>query len=193
MRVPSLSDRRVVRTRAVLRDALIKLIFERGWEKISVQAICSSAGIGRSTFYTHFADQEDLLLSGFDDLRGMLRQRAVTVKAEGVFKFAAPLIEHALDNRRLFAALIGHKSAQVVRRRFLELVIELLSEELPGLRIAKANAEIVTHFFAGAFMELLAWSLERPRKLDARAVNASFQKLARSVIAAAKTPLSDWR
>ena len=47
-------DRRSLRTRTALRDALLGLIAERGWDEIAVQDLCERANIGRSTFYLHF-------------------------------------------------------------------------------------------------------------------------------------------
>jgi len=73
MKAPSSTDPRVVRTRAALRQALISLILERGWDAVGIHDICQRAQIGRSTFYTHFADKEELLLVGFDELRRWLR------------------------------------------------------------------------------------------------------------------------
>ena len=66
-------DRRVRKTRRALRESLFSLVAERGWDSVSVQHVCERADVGRSTFYTHFADREDLLLSGFDDLKLELR------------------------------------------------------------------------------------------------------------------------
>ena len=43
-------DRRSTRTRTALRDALLGLIAERGWDEIAVQDLCERANIGRSTF-----------------------------------------------------------------------------------------------------------------------------------------------
>src|SRR5207248_2562999 len=40
VKAPSSDDRRVLRTRRMLRDALIALLGERGWDRISVQDIC---------------------------------------------------------------------------------------------------------------------------------------------------------
>ena len=65
---PSL-DRRAQRTRAALRDALISLIGERGWEDLAVQDICERANVGRSTFYLHYAGKEALLESNRKALR----------------------------------------------------------------------------------------------------------------------------
>ena len=45
------------------------MVIENEWDEITVQRLCERADVGRSTFYTHFADKEDVLLSGFDELR----------------------------------------------------------------------------------------------------------------------------
>ena len=91
-------DRRVARTRRHLHEALVALILEKGWDAISVQDVCDKADIGRSTFYTHFADKEELLLSGFDMLKGMMR---AIDDGTGPLGFAKLLFEHAAENQRL--------------------------------------------------------------------------------------------
>ena len=50
-------DRRIQRTRQLLDDALIELILEKGYDKITVQNIVDQANVGRSTFYAHFLDK----------------------------------------------------------------------------------------------------------------------------------------
>jgi AcrR family transcriptional regulator len=66
-------DRRVQRTNQLLRAALVSLIQEKGYENITVQNIIDRANVGRATFYAHFENKEDLLVSGFEDLRALLR------------------------------------------------------------------------------------------------------------------------
>jgi hypothetical protein len=58
-------DRRVQRTRQLLRTALVPLIEENGFEALTVQDIIDRANVGRATFYAHFDKKEDLLVSGF--------------------------------------------------------------------------------------------------------------------------------
>src|SRR6266511_3052594 len=67
-------DRRVRRTRRTLHEALIALILERGYERVTVQDILDRADVGRSTFYAHYRDKEALLLTSFDDVRDELRR-----------------------------------------------------------------------------------------------------------------------
>lgn len=57
------ADRRVRRTRANLHRALIELMVERDYDRISVRDILDRADTGRSTFYAHFRDKDDLLLA----------------------------------------------------------------------------------------------------------------------------------
>ncbi|MBO0803611.1 MAG: TetR/AcrR family transcriptional regulator [Nocardiopsaceae bacterium] len=56
------TDRRVRRTRALLHQALIELILEKGYGRITVQDILDRADVGRSTFYSHYRDKDALLL-----------------------------------------------------------------------------------------------------------------------------------
>ena len=62
-------DRRVRRTRKLLRSALLSLIEEKGYERTTVRDVLDRADVGRSTFYAHFRDKDDLLFSGLDELR----------------------------------------------------------------------------------------------------------------------------
>ena len=119
MKIPKVTDRRVRRTRDALRDALLKLILERGWDAVDVRDICERADVGRSTFYTHFADKEDLLLSGFDDLRKALKALRPAVAGSGKpLAFTRGLFDHAHANRWLFRALVGKRSGLAVQKRF---------------------------------------------------------------------------
>jgi AcrR family transcriptional regulator len=54
-------DRRVVRTRAALRRALIDLVEERGLDGFTTSHLCERAGLNRGTFYNHCKDKDDLI------------------------------------------------------------------------------------------------------------------------------------
>lgn len=62
------TDRRIERTRILLRDALMSLIEERGYHEITVQDITDRANVARTTFYLHFKDKDELLFSTMRDL-----------------------------------------------------------------------------------------------------------------------------
>lgn len=54
-------DRRITRSKKALRDALVVLMEERGFDGFTVNDLCAQADLNRGTFYNHFHDKEDLL------------------------------------------------------------------------------------------------------------------------------------
>jgi AcrR family transcriptional regulator len=54
-------DIRVQFTRKVLRDSLVELMKGKSILNISIREICETAGVSRSTFYTYYKDQYELL------------------------------------------------------------------------------------------------------------------------------------
>lgn len=61
-------DRRIVKTKKALRNALISLMETKGFEAITVHDLCSAADLNRGTFYNHFSDKEALLASLEDEV-----------------------------------------------------------------------------------------------------------------------------
>lgn len=61
-------DLRVMRTREAIRNALVDLIEEKGFESTSVKDITSKAKINRSTFYAHYQDKFDLMNTWLDEV-----------------------------------------------------------------------------------------------------------------------------
>lgn len=178
------SDRRVSRTRAALHRALLGLILDRGWDAVNVQDLCLRADVGRSTFYSHFADKEELLLSGFDELREELRASSA---GRGKLGFICGLLEHVTANRRLWRALVGRKSAYAVQNRFRVFVGDLTRDAFANDGIRVALLEPVVRYVAGAVTELMMWSLEHPKALPPRELSATCEVLTASVLARAQT------
>jgi AcrR family transcriptional regulator len=54
-------DRRIVRTRFAIREALVALIKEKGFDALTVRDIVERANLNRGTFYLHYQDKFDLL------------------------------------------------------------------------------------------------------------------------------------
>jgi AcrR family transcriptional regulator len=165
----------------MLREALIRLIHERGWDEITVQDVCERADVGRSTFYVHFADKEELLVSGFGDLRKELRAQVAGAKA-GPLRFTLALFEHAREYQSVYRALLGRRTAQVVYRSFLELVIDLVNEDVAELAPAGPLRDAAVRYLAGAFWELLQLWSTRPSGSSALEVDEIFRRLSMPVL-----------
>lgn len=145
-----------------MHEALVGLLQERSWDAVTVQDLCARADVGRSTFYTHFADKEALLAGGFEDFRRLLRAHLGPTARDGgrPLEFGRALLVHAQQQPRLFRAMLGARGGPAVRKRFRAFVLELVKEDLAGGGSFGLRREAATHFVAGALIELLAWSLE---------------------------------
>ena len=63
------TDLRIVKTKKVLFDTLIKLMRQKNFDKIKISDICDEALINRSTFYAHYEDKYELLDDFIEDLK----------------------------------------------------------------------------------------------------------------------------
>jgi AcrR family transcriptional regulator len=67
-------DRRILRTRKLLQQALCKLLVEKNLDDISIHDIAEEATVNRATFYDHYSDKFELLRcmvsSRFQELLG---------------------------------------------------------------------------------------------------------------------------
>src|SRR5918995_7303911 len=122
LNVPKGRDRRIERTQQLLRGALRSLIQEKGFEALTVQEIIDRANVGRATFYAHFDNKDDLLASGFEDLRAALRARQHDALSRGrsveerVFAFSQDMFAHANEYCDVFRAMVGKRSGAAVQR-----------------------------------------------------------------------------
>ena len=69
------------RTKSSLHGALIGLAREKPYPAIAVKEILNRANVGRSTFYTHFRDKDDLLESGIHEVLQPARNGARSLSA----------------------------------------------------------------------------------------------------------------
>lgn len=160
---PKSVDRRIQRTRRALRDALLALLVERGWDDLSVQDICTRADVGRSTFYLHFPSKEELLVGSLDDLRRGLSAAARAATKAGTARplsFVHGLLEHVYEQRQLCRSIFGRRSAHAVQVRFREMVAKLVADSLADVAPAGWQREATARYLAGALVELLAWWID---------------------------------
>jgi len=179
-------DRRALRTRQALHEALIQLITERDYETISVIDIADRANVGRSTFYAHFTDKDDLLRSGTMHFRDMLlRDHAARRRTDGpdtpLLSFSRFMTEHLQERRQLYRALKRGRAGPIIWDAFRLYVAELVRADLTARakRSTKPHeTELAVQFIVGAFMSILVWWMDRGAKEDPAEIDRLFTRLA---------------
>jgi AcrR family transcriptional regulator len=185
-------DRRLQRTRALLQEALMAMILEKGYEATTVQDIIDRANVGRSTFYAHFADKETLLVSRLEDLRNLLKQQQIRALKEsggspdGGFGISLAMLEHARGHWQLYQSMIGKRSGSVVLQRVHDMIAQLVRDGLTahGVKSATVQRDLVAQHVTGAFMGILTWWLDHAPKLAPQQVDAIFRRLVMQGLAA---------
>ena len=115
-------DRRIQKTRKLLSQALLDLILEKGYERVTVQDILDRANVGRSTFYTHYENKELLLRDGPRNLGlslfGGSDKPAARPETDGRRMGFRPLFQHVSQNLQLAKAMVGKNSGNIMLETF---------------------------------------------------------------------------
>lgn len=162
-------DLRVRRTRKLLWDALMALLVERDFEKISVKDICGQAMVHRTTFYKHYEDKHDLLLRGMKEMHNSLAGGTGVPKAasldESLPQYFVRVFVHVSRNQRFYRLLFcgtGTSSFQTLMRTYLAEGCEARlrrSQQQEGLHFL-VPLPILAQFYAGALISITSWWLE---------------------------------
>ena len=146
------SDRRRRRTREALQSAFVLLALERRYHEIRIEDILTAAGVGRSTFYEHFAGKDALLAASMEDALSLL---ADLPSGEARAHQVADLLAHFWDNRALANSLLQGTALRTVRNALVAQIETRL--ERMGCRL-RLHSRLAAHALADAMLSpVLAW------------------------------------
>lgn len=181
-------DRRVQRTRQLLNEALMSLIVEKDYDSITVQDIIDRANLGRSTFYAHYQDKDDLLLSGMEEVvhRLISHVENSTTAAKGSgdasrILYAFPMFQHAQEQYPLHKAIIGGQGIDVIVQSIQDHlsshIQEHIEQVLPDGQLAPVPPPVMANYLAGALLNLLTWWIDHDMPYPPERMDEIFQAL----------------
>lgn len=173
-------DRRVVRTRRLLRDSLMELILEQGYDAITVQDITERANLGRGTFYLHYQDKADLLekslVSIYEDLLSYLEPFSL----EDSLSDPRPIIrafEYAGENKELFLVILNEAS-ETVFREFRHTMTKHTAVQIKNrLKDDTLPVSLLANHLISSLLTLIAWWLENEMPYPAEKMVNIFHQL----------------
>ncbi|NTW51322.1 MAG: TetR/AcrR family transcriptional regulator [Chlorobiaceae bacterium] len=188
-------DRRIGRTRRLMHEALMSLIVEKGYEAVTVQDILDRADIGRSTFYAHYRDKDELLLSSFEHLRNLFEQQQQALIAsmrtgqEPEVNFILELFRHTGEHQKLYKAIAGKQSGEMIlkylHRYLYNLLIEPHTLLMKNKKSPPVPVEITTHCLVSSLLSLLTWWLDNNMPYPAEKMDEIFRIMTTPTIEAA--------
>lgn len=180
-------DRRTQKTRKALSAALISLMNEKSYESIAVQEILDRADIGRSTFYTHYRDKNELLVDGLQGLREFLRNALEMASAdsahsyEKVIGFSLAMFEHAYDHKEVFFSLVGGQGWSIVSSNLEKIIVQLMKKEARPLYKRKPDSaipfDLFIDFLGATFIAVITWWSQYKHPIAPKEINSLFRAL----------------
>lgn len=168
-------DRRASRTRQALNTALIALIVEKRYDAITIQDILDLANVGRSTFYAHYRDKEDLLRSTFDEFFAGWGQHLKWENLEaGRVMPVLELFKHLQEAQKFYRALVRARKADELFRNGPGQMAKGVEKSLTswlGKRKPSVPVPVLANYVASGILSLLKWWLDHdmphpPQRMD---------------------------
>lgn len=190
-------DRRVQRTLQSLRTALLELIKEKDYDEISIEEITGRANVGRTTFYLHYKDKEDLLMEEFS---AIIYDRALVlseipfsvwmpVSEEDIKKNMAlqPLLlvfKHIHNNSELYNLIIKSANSSKIVERIRKIstdaivkFVEAKRETDPIPLLSDVPIEFFAAYFSGALISVVSWWIREDMRHSPEEVTKMFRSL----------------
>lgn len=164
------ADRRILRTRRMLSEAILALIVEKPYEAITVSDITARADVNRATFYHHFQTIDELLNYALKAQFDELVDRFDTLPSgEGVmFDYEANVLvfRYVGENARLFRVLLGEQGLGQVIFRMTHYIAEVYERLLPLKCEIRQPGDtgyvpvaVMAQHMAGSMLGLMRWWL----------------------------------
>jgi AcrR family transcriptional regulator len=185
-------DRRIQKTEYLLREALASLIREKPFDSIVVKEILARANVGRSTFYTHFRDKDDLLVSCIHDMLHTVDRMGLASSAkryDRIIGFSLPIFEHIHRHMHTGETKMGIKSRDIIHEYLQKVLAELIADDIgkdfQGRRktAGQIAPDLLVQYVASTFILVLNWWVECSR-ISAKEANNLFRALVVPTLAA---------
>ncbi|HLZ21918.1 MAG TPA: TetR/AcrR family transcriptional regulator [Ktedonobacterales bacterium] len=191
----SVSNLRVRRTQKLLREALVELIEERGFEALTVGEITERAMVSRAAFYRNYRDKFDLVEQIFEEAMSALLNAIGDLGQVHPPEVWVTFFEHIAAYERLYRALLGRKGSPWFVRKMRASLADLIKARgrLPhGPNASERPAhtfsdEFVPDLVSTLFVEAITWWLEQGRPYTPQEIARRSSLLAAALFEEAST------
>jgi AcrR family transcriptional regulator len=177
------TDRRSQRTQRAIHEALMALMQEKRYDDITVQDIINRADVGRSTFYAHFQDKENLMISGLMRLMQILSEMVAVPTTTGEARLlpTQELFEHVQEHQNLFRGMVRGRGFELFFEKGQEYwsqkLIADLQDRLPKGQQPAVPLPVLAQFIAGTFVTMLRWWLDNKMPYSPPEMDEMLQRL----------------
>lgn len=156
-------DVRVTKTQRSISEALLALLRDRSFSKITINDICEEAMVSRSTFYSHFEDKYRLLKFCMEELQSRLFR---DFHDKDLRLLLLTLLENIKANektlRNLLVAELDFELVEMFRCQFIGIFKSRICEHSFEEVQLDARLEVIATFYAAGVSQTIAlWIAKR--------------------------------
>ncbi|MDQ3654644.1 MAG: TetR/AcrR family transcriptional regulator [Chloroflexota bacterium] len=177
------TDRRSRRSRRLILDAMLALMMEKRYDRITVQGIIDRADVGRSTFYARFRNKDDVLMSEFGHVLRLL-QAPPPAPGQEPADLIVPSLEffrHVHEQRWLYPALVRAQGIDLIQHAVHRYLREHAEHQLAMLAVDRGKLavppDLIADYVASVLMVLVRWWLEQPAAYSPEQIDEMFRQL----------------
>ena len=183
---------RVKRTKILLREALIALIEEQGFDALTIGELTGRAMVSRAAFYRSYQDKYDLVEQIFEEAMSALFGAIGELGQEHPAEIWVKFFEHIAQYDRLYQALLGKKGSPWFVRKMRADLAGLIQErgDLPHGPHSSAHPfsdTFVPDLVSAMFVEAITWWLEHGKSYTPKEMAKKTALLASAVFREAST------
>ena len=163
-------DRRIRRTKKLLKQALAQLMDEKDFKDITVKDITERADLNRGTFYLHYTDTYDILNKIEDEIlkniQNMIDQNIEKTNAsDSVIPALKPIAEYIMENADICRCLINNKASVDFIEKFQNLIYDNCSDIIKrrhNVKDSKQNEFYLSFITLGVIGMVKKWLETKP-------------------------------
>lgn len=164
-------DLRIVKTKKSLYEGLLIMMKDTSFEDIKVSDICNVSLVNRSTFYDHFSDKYELLISLIHDLEEELSEKLATNQVltsakDYYMSMIAALFQHISDNVDIYSSIIKNNNNGIASDMFRDAILNDVKKSLDNSSMGNLEVpvDIISTFYVSAVINVCIKYVRDPKK-----------------------------
>lgn len=162
-------DRRVVRSKAAIKEALLSLMEQKSFSDISITEIVETANYNRGTFYAHFENKDALLAEVIAELIDELivsfrapYENVEIFRMDELGAHSVAIFEHIHARKDIYTTLFRSETLPVIKEKMFSAVSRLMTEDLKPADEGNStiNPELSIVYSLHALMGLVFYWIE---------------------------------
>lgn len=187
-------DRRTIRSKRDLANALFELLQEKNLEEITVQDITDRALISKTTFYNNFKDKSELLIfllrrsadTLLDEVEERLKVESNLSKKKILYDLINLVVDFLIKASYQFRKIIENDTNRILYWSLTTIIedvfVTLFNNNKPQFISEELDSDIAINYFSGAFANLIYKKVGTDDKVDIKHLVNEIYKLTKPAL-----------